>query len=42
MNTGSLRPSGTDTAMGFVALVLPILSTHRAVSRLYSGVSHPI
>jgi hypothetical protein len=24
MNTGSLRPSGTATATGFVALVLPI------------------
>jgi hypothetical protein len=40
-NAGSLRPSGTATATGFVALVLPILSAHRTVSRLYSRVSHP-
>jgi hypothetical protein len=37
----SYRPNQTATATGFVALVLPILSTHRTVSRLYSRVSHP-
>ena len=32
MNTGSLRPSGTATATGFVALVLPMLPPHHTIS----------
>jgi hypothetical protein len=42
MNTGSLRPSWTATATGFVALTLTMLPAHRTVSRLYSRVSHTI
>jgi hypothetical protein len=38
----ALKGRAGRLATGFVALVLPILSTHRAVSRFYSGVSHPI
>jgi hypothetical protein len=33
-NTGSLWPSGTATATGFVALTLPLFPAHRKVSRL--------
>ena len=41
MNTGSLRPSGTDTATDFVALALPILSAHHSIYYLKIGCRHP-
>ena len=34
MNTGSLRPSGTNTATGFVALALPSFPAHHTISHL--------
>jgi hypothetical protein len=40
-NADTLRPSGTITVTGFVALTLPMLPAHRTVSRLQGRVPHP-
>jgi hypothetical protein len=41
-NAGSSRLSGTATATGFVALVLPMLPAHRTLSHLRRGCRTPL
>jgi hypothetical protein len=40
-NAGFESPSGTATATGFVALVLPMLPPHQTIPRPHSRVLHP-